>query len=97
MNEIQYLNLEDPAEVQGFRVIPVTLGTHPYISAWWPPGHIIGYEHTFLHVVKEFTEALAGDKNITPNLWDGVKIIQVLEAGLLSDKEGRKVMVSEIR
>jgi len=97
MNELEYYNMDDPDNVQGFRTIPATLSGHPYMDAWWPPAHIIGYEHTFAHAVKDFLEALAGDKKVTPSLWDGVKIMQVLEAAILSDKEGRKVKVSEIQ
>jgi len=96
MNELQYYNMDDPEAVQGFRTIPTTLGAHPYASAWWPPAHIIGYEHTFAHAVKDFMEALATDKKIEPNLWDGVKIMQVLDAAIKSDAEGRKVNVADI-
>jgi len=96
MNEIQYYNKDDPNAVQGFRTIPTTLGEHPYAAAWWPPAHIIGYEHTFAHAVKDFMEALATDKKIEPNLWDGVKIMQVLDAAILSDAEGRRVNVSDM-
>ena len=97
MNEIQYFNMEDPEAVQGFRTIPTTLGAHPYASAWWPPAHIIGYEHTFAHAVKDFLEALAADKKVEPNLWDGARIMQVLDAAVLSDAEERKVKVSDIK
>lgn len=97
MNELEYYNMDDPEPVQGFRTIPVTLGSHPYIDAWWPPAHIIGYEHTFAHAVKDFVEALAGTKKITPNLWDGAKIMQVLDAAILSNEERRVVKVSEIK
>ena len=97
MNEIQYYNMDDPEAVSGFRTIPTTLGAHPYASAWWPPAHIIGYEHTFAHAVKDFVEALAENKQVEPNLWDGVKIMQVLDAATLSDREGRTVKVSEIK
>jgi predicted dehydrogenase len=96
MNELQYFSQDDPADVQGFRTIPATLPGHPYMGAWWPAAHIIGYEHAFVHAVKDFLDALAGDKKIEPNLWDGVKIMQVLNAAMLSDKEARKVNVSEI-
>jgi predicted dehydrogenase len=97
MNELQYFSQDDPAAVQGFRTIPATLPEHPYMSAWWPPAHIIGYEHAFAHAVKDFLEAMAEDKKIYPNLWDGVKIMQVLNAAMLSDKEGRKVNTAEIK
>jgi len=96
MNALQYCNLEDPADEQGFRTIQVTNAAHPFMDAWWAPGHIIGYGNTFVHAVKDFLDAVAGKSTITPNLWDGVKIMQVLEAGQLAAKEGRTVKLSEL-
>ena len=97
MNELQYLNLEDPADEQGFRTILVTNATHPYIAAWWPPGHIIGYEHEFMHAVYDFLNALETGASISPNLYDGMKIMQVLEAAIRSSETGRQIKVSEIK
>jgi predicted dehydrogenase len=97
MNELEFLNLEDPVEEQGFRTIQTTDPNHPYLSAWWPPGHIIGYEHTFTHAVKDFLEALSSEKEISPNLYDGMRVMQVLEAGIRSSETGRHVKVSEIQ
>jgi predicted dehydrogenase len=97
MNELQYLNLEDPADQQGFRTILVTNASHPYVAAWWPPGHIIGYEHEFTHGVYDFLVALEEGAEITPNFCDGMRIMQVLEAGLISAEFGRKVSVSEVK
>lgn len=97
MNELQYLNLEDPADEQGFRTIMVTNATHPYVSAWWPPGHIIGYEHGFVHAVYDFLKAMENKTSITPNLYDGMKIMQVLEAGIKSSETGKQVKVSDIQ
>ncbi len=51
MNELGYLSLEDAGDEQGFRTILVTNASHPYVAGWWPPGHIIGYEHEFTHAV----------------------------------------------
>ena len=97
MNELMFLDLENPSDEQGFRTILVTNSTHPYVGAWWPPGHIIGYEHEFTHAVVDFLKAMAGGTPITPNFCDGMKIMQVLEAGILSASTGRKVAVSEIK
>ncbi|NPV87307.1 MAG: Gfo/Idh/MocA family oxidoreductase [Anaerolineae bacterium] len=97
MNELQYLNLEDPADQQGFRDILVTNATHPYVGGWWPPGHIIGYEHEFTHAVVDFLKALDKGSKIKPNFEDGMRIMQVLEAAILSSESGRKVAVSEIQ
>ncbi|HSR19662.1 MAG TPA: Gfo/Idh/MocA family oxidoreductase [Anaerolineales bacterium] len=97
MNELQYLSLADPADEQGFRTILVTNATHPYIAAWWPPGHIIGYEHEFTHAVADFLKAMEKGAKLTPNLLDGMKDMQVLEAAIISARTGQKVNVSDIR
>ena len=94
---LQYFDMTDDVNIQGFRTIPATQGSHPYISAWWPPAHIIGYEHTFAHAAKDFLEALKADQKVEPNLFDGAKIMQVLEAASVSNKQGRKVKVGEIQ
>jgi predicted dehydrogenase len=96
MNELQYFDMTEDVNVQGFRTIPATQAGHPYMSAWWPTAHIIGYEHTFAHAVKDFLEALKSDTQVEPNLFDGAKIMQVLEAANVSNKEGRRVKVSDI-
>ena len=96
MNELQYLNKEDDPNCQGFRDIFVTESTHPYVAAWWPPGHGIGYEHPFVNAMADFLNAMKDGKPVTPNLEDGKKIMQVLEAATKSSDEGRKVAVSEI-
>jgi predicted dehydrogenase len=97
MNELQYLSLEDDTNTQGFRDILVTESTHPYAGAWWAPGHIVGYEHAFVHAMADFLTALKNKTPIKPNMEDGKEILRVLDAALKSNKEGRKVMVSEIQ
>ena len=96
MNELQYLDLENPADEQGFRTILVTNSTHPYVGVWWPPGHIIGYEHEFTHAVADFLHAMETGTPIAPNLYDGMKAMQVLEAAQISSQEGRKVSVADV-
>lgn len=97
MNELQFLNLSDPADEQGFRTILVTNASHPYVGAWWPPGHIIGYEHAFTHAVVDFLHALSRGTPLTPNFRDGMRNMQVLDAGIVSSTSGRKVAISEIQ
>ena len=97
MNELQYLNLADAADEQGFRTILVTNSTHPYVAAWWPPGHIIGYEHAFSHAIVDFLMAIEKGTKISPNFYDGMKAMQVLEAAIKSSTTGRKVTVSDIK
>ena len=81
MNELDvYLTGDDPA-VQGFHNVMVTNGaSHPYFSHWWPEGHIIGYEHTFIHTVYDLLESIAKNRVPTPNFEDGVRNQKVLDA-----------------
>lgn len=94
MNELQYFSRNDPAHAQGFRTIQATESCHPYIANWWPPGHIIGYEHAFVHAVVDFVGAVASDGAIDPDFSDGVKCIRVLEAALQSAESGQRVILT---
>jgi predicted dehydrogenase len=93
MNELQLFLRDDPDYAQGFRTIMVTESVHPYLSAWWPPGHIIGYEHEFHHAVVDFMDAVENNKVIEPNFVDGLKEMQVIEAGKKSSETGQSVQV----
>lgn len=96
MNELQYYSTDDAEGVQGFRTIQVTEGVHPYMEAWWPAGHVIGYEHTFVHEMYEFIEAIAKDTSTSPDFNDGVKCSQVLEAVELSCEQKKWVDVNSL-
>jgi len=96
MNELQFCDLTESSADQGFKTISVTNAEHPYGSAWWAPGHVIGYENTFFHAVADFLNAVGTGKTIEPNFFDGEKITRTLEAAKLSNREGRKVNVTEI-
>ncbi len=93
MNELEFYDRTAPGDEQGFRTIQVTEANHPYTGAWWPPGHIIGYEHTFVHAVHDFLTCLEKDRMPEPNFRDGVRIQAVLEAVERSAKAGRWVKV----
>jgi predicted dehydrogenase len=81
MNELDVYLTGDEASVQGFHNVMVTNGaSHPYFKHWWPEGHIIGYEHTFIHTVYDLLEAIAKDTVPTPNFEDGVRNQKVLDA-----------------
>jgi predicted dehydrogenase len=81
MNELEVFFRGDPGGLQGFRRILVTeAADHPFVKAWWPPGHIIGYEHTFTHTVYDLLEALDRGKLPSPNFEDGVRNQKVLDA-----------------
>jgi predicted dehydrogenase len=80
MNELEVYFVEDEAGLQGFRSINVTDAVHPYTANWWPAGHIIGYEHTFTHVVKDLLEGIKTGTNPAPTFRDGYNAQAVLDA-----------------
>ncbi|PPH23165.1 dehydrogenase [Rathayibacter rathayi] len=80
MNELEYYDARDPEEAQGFRRIQVTEPAHPYMAAWWPTGHGIGYEHLFTHQVVDLIEAIAGGTAVTPTFADALDVQRVLDA-----------------
>ena len=81
MNRLEFYDNTDPAHCMGFRNILVSEpGEHDYWEAWWPPGHTIGYEHTFIHEIVDFVNAVAGRKQITPDFADGLACCKVLTA-----------------
>jgi predicted dehydrogenase len=96
MNELQVYFTDDAADVQGFRRVLATDPAHAYSEAWWPPGHTIGYEHTFIHEVVELLEAIENDRQPVPNFTDGVKCQEVLEAVDRSIEERRWVRIDEL-
>jgi predicted dehydrogenase len=95
MNELEYYSVDDPDSQQGFRTILATEPNHPYVGNWWPPGHIIGYEHTFTHAVADFLRAVKKGRPIRPNFEDGVRTTEVLEAGLESIKTGCRITLQK--
>jgi predicted dehydrogenase len=78
LNELEVYEEQGPNS--GFRTINVTDAKHPYVGAWWPPGHIIGYEHSFTHTVYDFLKGVAEGKSPQPNFEDGWKNQRVLDA-----------------
>jgi predicted dehydrogenase len=80
MNELEFIDATLPAEENGFRRILVTEATHPYVGAWWPAGHGLGYEHTFVHQVKDFVAAIAHGTYPRPSFSDGLQVQRVLDA-----------------
>lgn len=89
LNELQYYSRNDDVAEQGFRTIMVTESIHPYVNAWWPPGHIIGWEHTFIHEVADFIIAIGQGADVLPDFYDGYRCQQVLDAALNSSDNHR--------
>ncbi|WP_231604170.1 Gfo/Idh/MocA family protein [Salinibacterium sp. NG22] len=80
LNELQFFDATAPAETQGFTTILVTEPEHPYIAAWWPAGHMLGYEHAFSHQAKDFVDAVTSGTPASPSFDDGVHVQRVLAA-----------------
>ena len=94
MNRLKFYSEKDHRSMAGFRDIMVNEPLHEYAKNWWPPGHIIGYEHGFVHAAADFLEAIADKSGITPDFRDGVRITRVLEAALSSAESGSRVKIS---
>ena len=86
-NLLQFFDGTQPVEEQGFRQILVTEPDHPYLSAWWPPGHGLGYEHGFTHQVVDLVTAIAENQQPTPSFDDGLCVQRVL--GAVEDSAAR--------
>jgi len=84
MNELSFYDHTEDSGTAGFRRILVTEPTHPYLGAWWPPGHVLGYEHTFTHEVTDFVEAIASGTDPEPSFADGLQVQRVLQAVMRS-------------
>ena len=97
MNELQFYSRADAASVQGYRTIQVGEGVHPYVSGWWPAGHIIGFGDTFVHVVLDFINAVSEGKPASPSFVDGVRCQEILAAVDRSIAERRWVSLAEMR
>jgi len=80
LNELEFYDATAPADTQGFTTILVTEPLHPYIEAWWPAGHMLGYEHGFSHQAKDFVEAIAAGTQPSPSFAEGLQVQRVLAA-----------------
>ena len=89
MNRLQFTDADDPPELQAARNILVTGPNHPYVTNFWKPGHIIGYEHTFIATLGDFMQALERGEEFHPNVRDALRIQELLyavEASASSEK-----------
>ncbi len=88
MNELEVFFVDDDVDVQGFRTVNVTEPDHPYAGAWWPPGHIIGYEHTFVHTMKDLMDGIGTGESPAPTFEDAYRVQAVLDAVERSAERG---------
>ncbi|KFF95517.1 dehydrogenase [Streptomyces scabiei] len=80
LNELAYHDHTEPGTHAGFRRILVTEPDHPYLDAWWPPGHGLGYEHSFVHQARDLVHAVAAGRQPEPSFADGLQVQRVLAA-----------------
>ncbi|MFK4759557.1 Gfo/Idh/MocA family protein [Microbacterium sp. ZW T5_45] len=80
LNVLNHYDATADSALQGFTRILVTEPEHPYVSGWWPSGHMLGYEHGFSHQVKDLVEAIASGTDPQPTFTDGLRVQRVLDA-----------------
>ncbi|GAB2597404.1 Gfo/Idh/MocA family oxidoreductase [Streptomyces capparidis] len=80
LNELHVHDHTAPAVDAGFRRVLVTEPEHPYLEAWWPAGHPLGYEHTFVHQARDLVQAIAHGRRPEPSFADGLQVQRVLAA-----------------
>jgi len=93
LNELQLMTLEGPTATRGFRTVLVTEPEHPFLASWWPPGHVLGWEHTFAHELHHFLQAIATGGEVAPHgatLRDGYRAAEVCEAIERSSTTGER-------
>ena len=66
----------------------VTDGAHPYTANWWAPGHLVGYETTFVNAAYDFLTALSKGTEVTPNFKDGLALTKLMVAANKSSEKG---------
>ena len=94
LNELEVYSKRDSEDRMGYKTILVTDTVHPYVEHWWPEGHIIGWEHTFVHEVYHLIDCIVNDKDVAPigaTFHDGLKCQEVLDAVLQSAEQGKWV------
>ena len=93
MNELEVFWVNDePKETQGFHDVLISEGSHPWWSNWWPHGHMIGWEHTFVHEITHLLDAIVNDKPVDPHgatFLDGYRASVICDA-IVKSAEGKK-------
>jgi predicted dehydrogenase len=89
LNELEFFDGAEAADTQGFRRVLVTEADHPWVGRWWPPGHTVGWEHTFTHEFRDLVEDIAAGRDPSPSFAEGLAVQRVLDAVVRSADTGR--------
>ena len=87
---------ETTGDVRGFRRVLITERSHPFLDLWWPPGHIIGWDATFIHELRHFARAAAGKRGVAPDgadFVDGYRACVVADAIIESARSGTRAPI----
>jgi predicted dehydrogenase len=91
LNELKYYSTNDVPTDSGFRNILMTHQQHPFLKAWWPEGHMLGWEHSFIHEIYNLLLSIDQEKKLIPDFYDGLKCMEVLDAVSRSIRKGKWV------
>ncbi len=94
LDELWIHDATAPATEHGFRRVLVTEHDHPWMEAWWPPGHIIGWEHTFVHQLRDLLDDVHAGRDPRPSFADGLALQRMLDAVVRSAAAGATVTVT---
>jgi predicted dehydrogenase len=98
MNELEVFWVgEEPKETQGFHNVLITEGHHPWWENWWPHGHIIGWEHTFVHEITHLLDSIVNNREVGPHgatFEDGYKTAVICDAIIASAETKRQVDIN---
>ena len=89
LNELEVHDADD----RGFETILVTDPDDPYVAQWWPPGHVLGWEHAIVHENCAFLRSASAKESYAPDFADGLQVQRVLDAVERSDDRGEWVYV----
>lgn len=95
LNHLEYVDAAGDPALRGPRKILVTGPGHPYVGHYWKPGHVIGYEHTFISALADFLGSLEGPEPVRPSFEDGLRVQEVVEAVEISARTRQWVKVCE--
>lgn len=94
LNNLEFFDAGEARNLQAPRTLMVTGPDQPYASNFWKPGHIIGYEHTFIAALGDFLTALGNGSEFRPNFDDAQKVQNVLDAVERSARSGSWMKVA---